>query len=128
MSSERQFLNAHPYEIKNLWKIAENKPVIDIPHKTLEISHKTRHWTCKLGRPISAFEVLHNPARAPEHAKKIDEASLVYPIILAASNLDILDGLHRLTKSMKLGQTFIKVQLVSVSDLKNNERLLRVDG
>ena len=124
MSAERRFLDSHPYEIKNLWKIAENKPIIDIPHKTLEISHKKRNWTCKLGQPISAFEVLQNPARAPGHAKKIEIARLDYPIILAASNLDILDGLHRLNKSMKLGRRDIKAQLVSVGDLKRDKRLL----
>ena len=124
MSAERRFLDSHSYEVKNLWKIAENKPIIEIPHTTLETSHKKRHWTCKVGKPISAFEVLQNPALAPDHAKKVDNAKLDYPIILAASNLDILDGLHRLNKSMKLGRREIKAQLVSVGDLKINERLL----
>lgn len=121
MSIERTFLDSQmDSQIKKLWKIAENKPVIDIPVKTLEISHKKRHWACKLGKPISAFEVLQNPSRAPEHAKKTEKASLDYPIILAASNLDILDGLHRLNKSILLGRTDIKAQLVSVSDLKKD--------
>lgn len=120
MSAERQFLDSHSYEVKNLWKIAANKPIIEIPHTTLETSHKKRHWTCKVGKPISAFEVLQNPARAPDHAKKVDHANLDYPIILAASNLDILDGLHRLNKSMKLGRKDIKAQLVSLNDLKIN--------
>jgi hypothetical protein len=124
MSAERRFLDSHSYEIKNLWKIAENNPIIDIPHKALNISHEKRHWTCRLGRPISAFEVFKNPALAPEDAKKVDNANLEYPIILAASNLDILDGLHRLNKSMKLGRSDIKAQLVSVGDLKRSERLL----
>lgn len=118
MSVERSFLNSHPYKIEKLWDVAKKKPIILIPLKTLDISHKKRHWTCKLGHPISAFEVLQNPSRAPLHVQKTEKADLAYPIILAASNLDILDGLHRLNKSIILGKTNIKAQLVSLNDLK----------
>jgi len=124
MSAERRFIDSHPYEIKKLWEIAKNKPILAVPVQLLDQSHKKRHWKGKHGRPISAYEVFQNPAFAPDHARQTEEADLSYPIILAASNLDILDGLHRLNKCLKLGKTDIKAQLVSVKDLKQNASIL----
>jgi len=120
MSAERRFLDSHPYEIQNLWKIAEKKITIMVPVHMLETSHKKKYWINKHGQPISAFEVLKYPTLAPFHNNQSEKANLDFPIILAASNLDVLDGLHRINKSIQLGQTDIKAQFVSVSDLKRD--------
>ena len=118
MSAERRYLDSHEIDIKKLWKIAADKPVLVLPLTVFKAIHKKKYWSCKLGEPISAYEVLQDPSRAPEHVKKTQKADLSFPIILAESNLDILDGLHRLNKSMALGRTEIKAQLISLRDLE----------
>ena len=118
MSIERKWLDTHSHKISVLWEIASNKAVLDVPINLLLTSHKKKYWTCKDGKPISAFEVMEDPTRAPKHVEKTKEASLEYPIILAESNLDILDGLHRLNKCLQLGRADIKAQLVGIDDLR----------
>lgn len=52
---------------------------------------------------------------SPHDAIKIINADLLYPIIIYDDNgdLDVLDGLHRLAKSVILGRKTIKVKYIS---------------
>ena len=118
MSIERTFLDMHSHKISVLWDLASSKPIMTIPIHLLLTSHKKKYWTCKYGKPISANEVLNDPTRAPEHVQKTKEANLEYPIIVAESNLDILDGLHRLNKCLQLGKAHIKAQIIGIDDLR----------
>lgn len=117
-SKERKFLNSHPYKIKQVWAAAKEKPEIKLPISAFKKSLSSKFWDDKNGGDISPNEVIANPKKAPYHIKAMNKADLKYPLIVSKSNLDVLDGLHRLCKSKQLGRQEVKVQKVSVSDLK----------
>jgi hypothetical protein len=117
-SKEREYLDAHPYKIEQLWESAKNKDIINLPISDFNISLSSKFWDDKDGNDISPYEVLANPEKAPYHIEAIKNADLNYPLIVAKSNLDVLDGLHRLCRSIQLRNENINVQKVSVDDLK----------
>ena len=121
-SKEREYLDAHPYKIEQLWNSAKNNPIINLPIDAFEDSLKSKFWDDKEGNDISPYEVLANPEKAPYHIRAINKADLNYPLIVSKSNLDVLDGLHRLCKSILEKKTNIDVQKISVSDLKKSIR------
>ena len=117
-SNERDYLDLHPYKIEQLWECAKDKPIIKLPISSFNNSLSSKFWDCKDGNCISPCEVLDNPEKAPHHIKAIKKADLKYPLIVSESNLDVLDGLHRLCKSIKLKKKNIFVQKVNLNDLK----------
>ena len=119
-SEERDYLDAHPYKIEQLWDSAKNKPIINLPISAFRDSLSAKFWDDKDRNDISPYEVLDNPEKAPYHIQAINKADLNYPLIVSESNLDVLDGLHRLCKSILLKKKNIDVQKISVSDLKKS--------
>ena len=105
-SEERNYLDAHPYKIEQLWDSAKNKPIINLPISAFEDSLSSKFWDDKDGNDISPYEVLDNPEKAPYHIQAIKKADLNYPLIVSKSNLDVLDGLHRLCKSILLKKKY----------------------
>ena len=91
----------------------EYKPIIKLPITIFNKSLSSKFWDDKDGNDISPYEVLDNPEKAPYHIKAINNADLDYPIIVAKSNLDVLDGLHRLAKSVILKRKTINVKYIS---------------
>jgi hypothetical protein len=59
-------------------------------------------------RAVALTEIaeLHAPLVGDEHARLIDEADLIYPIILAAND-EVMDGRHRLAKALREGRATI---------------------
>jgi len=119
-SKERDYLDTHPYKIEQLWKSAKDKPIINLPISAFKNSLSSKFWDDKDGNDISPYEVLDNPKKAPYHIKAINNADLDYPLIVAKSNLDVLDGLHRLCKCILLKKKYVNVQKINVSDLKKS--------
>jgi hypothetical protein len=117
-SDERKYLDTHPYKIEQLWECAKIKPIINLPISEFNNSLSSKYWDDKEGNDISPYEVLANPEKAPYHIEAINKADLNYPLIVSKSNLDVLDGLHRLCRSKQLGKKNINVQKISVSDLE----------
>ena len=119
-SNEREYLDAHPYKIEQLWQSANNKAIINLPISDFNNSLSSKFWDDKEGNDISPYEVLANPEKAPYHIQAINNADLNYPLIVSESNLDVLDGLHRLCKSIIFKKKNIDVQKISVSDLEKS--------
>ena len=117
-SNERDYLDSHPYKIEQLWESAKDKPIIKLPISAFKNSLSSKLWDDNEGNDISPYEVLDNPEKVPHHIKAIKKADLKYPLIVSESNLDVLDGLHRLCKSIKLKKKNIFVQKVNLNDLK----------
>jgi ParB-like chromosome segregation protein Spo0J len=87
--------------------IARNKPT---PVK-LWVSDLSKHleyqsWEDRDGVKYSAIDVIHEPEKYVEDMERILRADMQYPII-ADSNGDIVDGMHRLTKAHIEGQETI---------------------
>ena len=119
-SKEREYLDTHPYKIEQLCNIAKDKPIIKLPITIFNKSLSSKFWDDKDGNDMSPYEVLDNPEKAPYHIKVINNADLDYPIIVAKSNLDVLDGLHRLCKSILLKNKYIHVQKINMTDLEKS--------
>ena len=119
-SKERDYLHTHPYKIEQLCNIAKDKPIIKLSITIFNKSLSSKFWDDKDGNDISPYEVLDNPEKAPYHIKAINNADLNYPIIVAKSNLDVLDGLHRLCKSILLKNKYINVQKINMTYLEKS--------
>ena len=111
-------MDKHSYKIEQLWKYVENKPIMELPISVFNNSLSSRFWDDKDGNSISPYEVITNPQKAPQHIKIINNVDLYYPIIVSESNLDVLDGLHRLCKSLLLEKKYINVQKINISNLE----------
>lgn len=106
------------YDVKKLW----NKTKDIKTHKIYlnKIIHNLDKdlWTIfinKKAKYITPNEVIKNPYLSPYDFCKIMDADLSYPIIIYDDNgdLDVLDGLHRLAKSIILKRKTINVKYVS---------------
>lgn len=64
----------------------------------------------------SAIDVINNPKKYKNEYKKITEANLKYPIIINKHN--IVDGVHRLSKSYLAGKKTIKAYVFDDKLLK----------
>lgn len=64
----------------------------------------------------SANDVLANPGRYPEEVRRIEEADLKFPILVA--NGFIVDGVHRLAKAVQQGKPTLKAVVLDKALLK----------
>jgi hypothetical protein len=117
-SRERRLLNARPFDIRQLWTAVEDQPTLVLPITTFRASLAAKLWEIEDGSYVSPNEVLADLTVAPWHARAISRVDLRYPIIIADSNHDVLDGLHRLCRSVQLGKTTIRAQTVSLAALQ----------
>jgi hypothetical protein len=65
----------------------------------------------------SPKQVLENPRKYKDEIKRINEANLKYPIIVYNNN--IVDGVHRLSKSYLLNKKTIKAYIFDDKTIKN---------
>jgi len=106
------------YDVKKLWKKSNNLKTNRLYLDKLKHNLDKDYWTILINKKevyITPNQVLSNPLISPIDYQKIEDADLSYPIIVYNDNgdLDILDGLHRLAKSVMLGRKTIKVKMVS---------------
>lgn len=73
-------------------------------------------WGDGAKQRYSANAVLANPARYPEEVRRIKEADLKFPILVANGN--IVDGVHRLVKAVQQGKTTLKAVVFDKALLK----------
>jgi hypothetical protein len=52
-SKERDYLDAHPYKIEQLWESAKNKSIINLPISDFNNSLSSKFWDDKYGKDIS---------------------------------------------------------------------------
>ena len=65
----------------------------------------------------SPKQVLENPKKYKDEIKRINDAELKYPIIVYNNN--IVDGVHRLSKSYLLNKKTIKAYIFDDNTIKN---------
>ena len=86
------------YEVQHLIKAAENLEVFDLPLAGISLKHIICNGDLK--------SYLY-------HHKRVENADLSYPIILAADGY-ICDGWHRVAKAILLGHITIKAKRLIV--------------
>jgi hypothetical protein len=106
------------YDVNKLWNKTEDLKTHRIYlHKIIHNLDKDL-WTIFINgkaKYITPNQVIKNPYLSTHDFCKIMNSDLSYPIIIYNSDgdLDVLDGLHRLAKSVILKRKTIKVKCVS---------------
>jgi len=90
---EEQFV----WEVGRLWALVRDSPVTMFPVRDFQPV-----LDCELLTPIRTF------LEVAEHAQRIVEADLAYPLILSAEGV-IMDGRHRLMKAWMLRRETVAV-------------------
>ena len=115
------------YDVRKLWNATRN--VVATPMNVSELARFNlykEYWPTTVAsaygilRQVSPYEVLQTPQVSPEDAARIDNADLSFPIQVydKAGEWDVLDGLHRLAKAVRLGEVTIQAQIVTPSMLE----------
>lgn len=97
------YSNGHQiYSVDMMFAYLNNHPVTPIKVKVSDYWDvlKSNNW----GDPVknqlySAFDTINYPQKYPKDYQRIMNAQLAYPIIIAQSNNQIVDGIHRLAKA-----------------------------
>jgi len=109
------------YDVRKLWELTKNIPEIDIDIRVLKHNLDKDYWTVidKItGKEnyVTPNQVIQNQKISPEDYRKILEANLSYAVIIhidSDNELDILDGLHRLSKVVMNKHTTIKAKILT---------------
>lgn len=123
MKTEHTFSDGkHTWAVRDLWAVtstlqARRVQLADIEADKLLDSYvwtRDGEWT----QALSVREIL-------DHARRIEEADLEYPIILTPEG-SVADGVHRIVKALRLGRTSIMaVWLVTMPEpLAHARRLI----
>lgn len=98
---------------------------LDLPHRRLAIEKLRWHLDLPWWRhdgvwfQVTPREFLAHPAAHPEHADRVANADLTYPlhVVLRRQRWLILDGIHRLVKAQLLGLTEVVVAPLTPMDI-----------
>ena len=107
------------WEVERLWKLAADLPIKHVPLSTLSDLDRVGWY----GQPSNAGHLTLR--EVAEHARRIQEADLEYPIILSAEG-HLLDGFHRLAKAHLLGMS--EIAAVQFSENPEPDRLRPLPG
>jgi hypothetical protein len=106
------------YDVFTLWKLSENIAEIEIPIYSLYNELSEVEWSGCDGSYLPK-DVLENPSLSERHHSKIDSSDLNYAILINNKG-QIIDGVHRLCKCIKLGILTIKAKVISESMLQKS--------
>lgn len=109
------------WETRNLWRL-------EIPRKSLRIEELTWHLDypfCSSDPPSPLFDLtprvlMENPLLFPQHWRRVLDADLSFPIHMSrfGRRWVILDGIHRLLKSITTGRIVMECSLVPREHLR----------
>jgi hypothetical protein len=92
-------LGDRAWHIETIWRAARNLPVQEVP---VDVIREIDEDCWFEGRPATVRAVI-------DHARKINDADLNVPIILASDG-QVLDGMHRIAKAVLAGRTSVLAQ------------------
>jgi hypothetical protein len=111
------------YDTGAVWALTEEAPVHVLPLSAFAGWYEsTAHWD----EGVAPGAVLARPALYPEHARRIEEADMAYPILVyvafypdrAGPVYLVADGNHRLARAFRDGLTHVRVKYVTKSMLQ----------
>lgn len=110
------------YDVTKLWSQTKNAKIYKIRLREIRHNLDKKLWTIiknSKEKYITPNQVIKNPYVSPNDFCKIINANLSYPIIIHDNNgdLDVLDGLHRLAKTVILKQKTINVKYATNNNL-----------
>jgi len=102
---------------KSLWHCASGLLVMEIPIARLTwLLDVPYFWETDRDKPCSVTYVLQHPQFATLHMRRIRQADLTYPLLIARcldGRYDVLDGLHRLAAAVQAQHSTVKVQVLT---------------
>ena len=101
------------WNVEAIWKL--DLPTTEIPVRDLEWHLDVPIWPDGETRyRLTPRQVLADPSRYVAEAKRIDDASMAYPIdvFFNRDRLMILDGVHRLAKAWRQNRKSMRARLV----------------
>ncbi len=96
-------LGERAWHIETVWQAARGVPVEEVPIDTIQEIDEDCWFN---GRPATVRAVV-------DHARRMDEADLALPIILASDG-QVLDGMHRVAKAVLLGRATVLARRLRV--------------
>ena len=98
---------------------------LDLPRRSLELEDLRWHFDLPWWRrdgiwfQVTPREFLADPTAHPEHAGRVANADLSYPlhVVRRRQRWLILDGIHRLVKAQMLGLSEIHVSTLAPGDI-----------
>jgi len=122
------------YNVQKLWKLTDNEETIRIPIEDVKHNLNKKYWSLLEGvqpnelkgkkeKFVSPIQILKNPKLSPYIKDKINNANTKYPILVYkdGKNLDVLDGLHRLSKLIKNKRKTVKIKYITSEMLRKAE-------
>jgi hypothetical protein len=88
------------WRVERLWRLAADLPVIDVPVADIPALDEVTWFALEPDR-------LPTGRRVAEHARRIYEADLTWPLILSRRHW-VMDGMHRLCRAYLLGQETVR--------------------
>ena len=107
------------FAVQKMWEVTKREPDMIMSISDLKHNLDKDYWTLydenKKETYVAPNQVLANPALNPVDYQKILEADLSYSIIVYkdGDDLDVIDGLHRLAKTIHLKKDVISVKMVT---------------
>ena len=119
----RQVLDSAPYDTDDLWRVTSELPIVKVPISKLSKASKTPRWENDKGVKVSVRDVTRsmflNQDGAREHAQRIRDADMQFPILVEPGTMDVIKGLHRLGKAIGGAMNTVQVRYVTVEFLKS---------
>lgn len=114
------------YSVELIWEITKNSEI-----KTLRVGDLIHnldicgwHINTKENIMISPQQFIKNPSLYPYHKKLMDDANVIFPLIVYRYNDKwlIVDGMHRLCKLMLANETNIYVKEITTELLDKTKK------
>lgn len=125
------------FDVRKLWELTENEETRTISINDVKHNLNKEMWSLLEGVPpeelegkeetfISPNEILENPELSPFIMDKINSADTKYAILVYddGKDLDVLDGLHRLSKLVNNQEKTVKVKYVTSEMLRKSNIFL----
>jgi len=112
------------YDVKKLWYLTRDDPIMYIPLKFLDSNLDDVFWENSDGKIISPRMVLRNGSLSLDDSMRILQANLEYPILVYQFDrgvYDVIDGLHRLSKAFQWRHSHIKARVISDAQLEESK-------
>jgi hypothetical protein len=106
------------YDVEKLWDLTHSNVVVPVQHIPLDKLKHVLHdpvWETASDVGLCPRDVLADARRYPDHARRIEEAALSFPILVGANDnggFYIIDGVHRLCKALRNNRKTIKAKVV----------------
>jgi hypothetical protein len=109
------------YSVYQLWSLTRDLPVVEIKTSKLRFNLEETEWEVSDDTDqvehLLVKEIIKNLQKHPEHAERIQEANLDYPILVTAE-MFVVDGMHRLCRALLEKRRLVKSRVVPRSLLE----------